>query len=206
MREGHFPRAITALETLAPQRERSYIDLGCGNGWAARWMHDAAGDPKQVVGVDVAANMIQRAVELTPQSNRIVYQRASFEDLPFADETFHGAFSMEALYYSTCLDHALLEIRRVLQTNGAFVFCTDFFQENPFCHDWPEGLGIPMELLSEAEWQERFSNAGFEVSRTFRCLDRRPAASSKDAETLQFRTTIGALGILAVKPGGSSRP
>jgi hypothetical protein len=61
-----------------------------------------------------------------------------------------------------------------------------------------------MELLSETGWSDAFENAGFQVVRSFRCLDHREDNTTANAATIDFRTRIGALGILAIKP--ESRP
>lgn len=200
MERGHFPRAEQVLSALSPAPGGSYIDLGCGNGWAARWMRELTGKDGSVIGIDVAANMIERANALTSIPGGIEFRRAAFEQLPFENNTFHGAFSMEALYYSTDLHAALQEIFRVLRPHGTLAFCTDFFEENPHCHDWPAGLEIPMELLSETGWSDAFENAGLQVVRSFRCLDHRDDNATADAATIDFRTRIGALGIMAIKP------
>jgi ubiquinone/menaquinone biosynthesis C-methylase UbiE len=165
-------------------------------------MRKLTGEDGSVVGIDVAANMIERANALTDVPSGIEFRRAAFEQLPFENNTFHGAFSMEALYYSTDLPSALREIFRVLRPSGTLAFCTDFFEENPHCHSWPGGLGIPMELLSEKGWDDAFENAGFRVARSFRCLDHREDNTTADDATIDFRTRIGALGILAIKPEG----
>ena len=57
-----------------------------------------------------------------------------------------------------------------------------------------------MELLSETGWGGAFENAGFQVVRSFRCLDHRDDNATADAATIDFRTRIGALGIMAIKP------
>ncbi len=200
MERGHFPRAEQVLQSLSPVTDGSYLDLGCGNGWASRWIHERTGAEGNVVGLDVAANMIKRAEKLSQAESGLSFRQASFESMPFGDATFDGAFSMEALYYSTDLHQALCEIRRVLRPEGVLAFCTDFFQENPYCHDWPEGLGIPMELLTEEKWCDTLRAAGFKVTRAFRCLDSRTDDPSASEATIDFRTRIGALGILAVNP------
>ena len=120
---------------------------------------------------------------------------------PFPDSSFHHAFSMEALYYSQDLPAALGEVRRVLRPGGTLTFCTDFFEENPHCHGWPEQMGIPMLLLSERGWREALEAAGLQVEASFRCLDPRPpdpAQSEQEQQaTLHFRTEVGSLTLRA---------
>ncbi len=204
METGHLPRAEQALEMIPLEPGDRALDLGCGNGWATRWLRACLGDAGEAVGVDIAPEMIAKAKALSQGREGIDFVEAAFEELPFEDGAFDHAFSMEALYYAEDLERALVEIARVLAPGGTLCFCTDFYRENPHCHGWPEMMGIPMELLSEAEWRACFEKAGFEFVESLRCLDPRPVAADLPADEREaqreFREEIGALAILVRKP------
>ena len=174
MEEGHFPRAEQALEMMPVLPGHKVLDLGCGNGWATRWLRQCTGPRGLAMGIDIAPEMIDKACCLSGAAKALDFKVAAFEALPFADASYDHAFSMEALYYAPDLSIALLEIARVLKPQGTLCFCTDFYQENPHCHDWPAAMNIPMQLLSEKGWCQRFEGAGFKVLETMRCLDSRP--------------------------------
>lgn len=204
MEEGHRPRALQALDLLPVVDGEAAIDLGCGNGWATRELRGRLGSRGRAVGVDLAPEMLRKARALSAGREGLDFVEADFEALPFLDGQFALAFSMEALYYAADLDRALAEILRVLRPGGRFAFCSDFYLENPCCHDWPERLGIPMELLAEDGWRRRFEAAGFRVVESRRCLDPRPLAddlppTEAEAER-RFREEIGALAILVERP------
>jgi len=195
MERGHFVRGVQALEAIPLRSGSPSLDLGCGNGWAARWLGARTGGPS--VGVDAAAEMVAEASR--NRGEGLSFARAAFEALPFADGGFSQVFSMEALYYADELDVALSEAHRVLRPEGTLTVCTDFFVENPHCHDWPDKMRIPMTLLAEAGWAAAFERAGLSEVRTFRCLDGRPVdpelPDAQRRSQRHFREQVGALAI-----------
>jgi ubiquinone/menaquinone biosynthesis C-methylase UbiE len=203
MEQGHRPRALQALEDMPIKLGDKLLDLGCGNGWATKWLKERAGNFGAAVGVDGSPAMVARAKELHTRYG-LSFRHSSFESLIWKDRFFHHVFSMEALYYAADLGVALEEAARVLAEGGTLTVCTDFYEENPHCHGWPELMGVPMTLLSEAEWAAALEDAGLVVERSWRCLDARPAPEDKSAEEQaeidDFRQNIGSLAVRARKP------
>jgi 2-polyprenyl-3-methyl-5-hydroxy-6-metoxy-1,4-benzoquinol methylase len=54
-------RAVQAL--LPDLKGKRVVDLGCGFGWASRWMRDQGAT--SVLGIDLSKNMIERARSTT---------------------------------------------------------------------------------------------------------------------------------------------
>lgn len=202
MESGHSPRALHALERISLKSGQRILDLGCGNGWATRWMRERLGDG-EAYGIDASALMIERAQSQSEAISGLHFSVGEFEKLSFPDQHFDHIFSFEALYYSIDLQQALSEIKRVLKTQGTLTLGTDYYQENPQCHDWQDRMQIPMTLLSTESWREQISAAGLTVVEDFRCLDPRPVDESlSEAEQLKirsFREEIGSLAIVAKK-------
>ena len=197
---GHLPRAVGLLERMRRVPGTRLLDLGCGNGWATRWIAGPDRDTgPMAVGIDASADMLAKAAAFDGPRTR--YARARFEALPFQDGSFAEVFSMEALYYATDLDAALAEIRRVLGQRGRLYLALDYYLENVYSHCWSVELGVPMTLLGEAEWQARLERAGFVVDDRCRCLDPRPApadASDRQRREIEdFRANIGSLALIA---------
>ena len=202
MEREHQPRALQALEALPLQAGQRILDLGCGNGWATRWLAEATSPGGSAMGIDLSAEMLARA-RAADTSGRTHFVRAPFDGIPSPDASFDAAFSMEAIYYARPVEAALAEIARVLRPGAHLMLCMDFFQENPHCHRWPELVGVFMDLRSEPEWAEALAGAGFSLQRSFRCLDERPAEADMPPEARaarnHFRTEIGSLALLAVR-------
>jgi ubiquinone/menaquinone biosynthesis C-methylase UbiE len=87
--------------------------------------------------------MIQLAREQSSSYANVEFEVASAERLPFADEEFTHAFSMESLYYYRDLPKALKEINRVMKAGGLFCAVVDMYWESPATHQWVASLKFP---------------------------------------------------------------
>lgn len=99
-----------AVRAMMPDlTDRKIADLGCGFGWAARWMreHGAA----SVVGFDLSRNMISRARADTHDS-AIEYHIADLDTLELPASTFDIIFSALTFHYV----EDFRRLSRVLQT------------------------------------------------------------------------------------------
>ena len=81
--------------------------------------------------------------------------------MPFEDDEFTHAFSMESLYYYADVPAALREIHRVLDHRGLFVTVVDLYKENAASHQWIDMLNVPVHLLSISDYRSLFQQAGF---------------------------------------------
>ncbi len=188
MAERHLLTARPVLDELDPSPGMRLVDLGTGNGWAARY---AAQQGAHAVGVDAARAMLAKARRHPP---RVPLVQADLTALPFTRASFDAAFSMEALYYADPVDQALLEARRVLAPGARLDALVDYYAENEASHGWPEKTGVSMTLLSEAGWAEAFEAAGFEDVETARVRSDADVAADWKAEH-------GSLHVTGIAPG-----
>lgn len=195
MERGHRPVGEQAIARMNVSPEANVLDIGCGSGWAARLLAQAA---NHVIGIDVSDEMIRVAREQSNHLTNVEYQVASAEKLPFPDNTFTHAFSMESLYYYADIRQALHEIARVLQPGGSFVTVIDLYQENLPSHQWIEALQVPVQLLSTAAYRSLFEAAGLINIRDERVFD--PTPVPDDYVTGSFKTRAD---FLAYRKNGS---
>lgn len=118
-----FPKdmeRITAM--MAPARHDRVLDLACGPGNFTRSIA-RQGPDTIVVGFDLAAEMLSRAVGLSraPEYDNVRYLRGSALDLPFDAGAFDAVVCCAALQLFTDRDRALSEIARVLKPGGEFI-------------------------------------------------------------------------------------
>jgi ubiquinone/menaquinone biosynthesis C-methylase UbiE len=118
--------------------------------------------------------------------SNIEYRVASAQKLPFANDEFSHAFSMESLYYYEDMLSALKEIARVLEPGGSFVSVVDLYQENRPSHQWIQDLQVPVQLLSTQQYRSLFEQAGFVNIHDQRLYDPRPVPD--DYTTGSFKT------------------
>jgi len=160
MEKGHRPVGEQAIQQMGLARDSRVLDVGCGSGWATRLIADIAVDGL-VVGIDIADEMVHLARESSPSYTNIDFEVASAESLPFENNEFTHAFSMESLYYYENVVSALKEIYRVLRNGGRFVTVIDLYLENKPSHQWIPTLKVPVHLLGVSDYHSYLRDAGF---------------------------------------------
>src|SRR5207247_10670201 len=114
MERGHRPVGEQAIAKMRVNPEARVLDVGCGSGWATRLLADYASNGL-VTGIDISDEMVELARESSRLHRNVYYEVASAEKLPFANNEFTHAFSMQSLYYYRNLLQALTEIHGVLK-------------------------------------------------------------------------------------------
>jgi SAM-dependent methyltransferase len=135
-----WPTLRSMLPDLAGKR---VVDLGCGFGWFVRWARAAGA--AEVLGLDVSANMLARAREMTSDA-AIGYRRADLETLELPAAAFDLAYSSLTLHYVVNLGGLLAMLHRSLVQGARFVFSAehplytepgpDYLEEGPRTTDW----------------------------------------------------------------------
>src|SRR5947209_18831661 len=87
------------------------LDLGCGTGWASRRMARIV-TAGEVVGLDVADEMLNRAATASAGVSNVRYVWGSAEKIPAEDHFFTKVLSVESFYYYANQGKALDELRR----------------------------------------------------------------------------------------------
>jgi len=173
MEKGHRPVGEQAIELMHLPTDARVLDVGCGSGWATRLMAQYATGGK-VVGIDIADEMVEVAARQSNGFPNVEFKVATAEALPFRDEEFTHAFSMESLYYYSNMVAALREIHRVLADGGVFVTVIDLYLENSPSHQWIPTLKVPVHLLGIPDYRTLFEEAGFVNVKDARVRDPKP--------------------------------
>ena len=168
MARGHGDVTRQALDDVDFAEHHRALDVGCGVGWAVHLMRERGCG--RAVGIDISAGMLRRH----ETRERTDFCVATARALPFGDATFDRILSVESLYYYLDVDEALGEIRRVTAPNGRFVCVVDLYADNPGSRGWADELDVPVHVISEVDYAERFRQAGFGDVHTKRLIDRRP--------------------------------
>ena len=161
METGHADAVEEMLEFSLKERSEigeqfSFLDLGCGNGWATRNVYR---EPlcNRAVGVDGANKMIINA------RSRGLGEHYVHADLATYDpkEKFDLIHSMEFVYYLADPEELINRVvNSWLNEGGRLIFGLDFYFENTESHTWPKKLNIPMFMLKETEWINLFKATG----------------------------------------------
>lgn len=186
MEQGHGPVGKQAIARMAVGSDSRVLDVGCGSGWATRLLARYAVNG-QVTGIDISDEMVQLARESSRSFANVNFEVASAEALPFDDNEFTHAFSMESLYYYRDISKALEQIHRVLKPGGSFFAVVDLYRESKATHQWIDTLKVPVQLLGTEDYRSLFSGAGFENIRDERILDPRPVPDDYTSGSFKSR-------------------
>jgi len=187
MEKEHGKNVVKFLKTVSFEKEFSFLDVGCGNGWVVKMI---AKHPncKKAIGIDKSKNMIKIAKKNSNSKEQFFVQ--DIESWHYRGK-FDYIFSMESLYYVKSLENALKEIFKLLRPGGEFFCGTDFYSDNKATARWSDTLQIPMHLHSKKEWKGLFKKTGFET-KTKQIRD--PKSSKK------WKREFGTLFIIGRKP------
>jgi ubiquinone/menaquinone biosynthesis C-methylase UbiE len=120
------PMREIAVQMLAPAPGERLLEIGFGTGHVLAKLARAAGPTGQVVGLDLAENMLAHARELLERehlADRVTLDLGDAEDLPYAVDSFDGifmCFTLE-LFDTPDIPRVLAQCRRVLRPGGRIV-------------------------------------------------------------------------------------
>jgi ubiquinone/menaquinone biosynthesis C-methylase UbiE len=147
MRSAGNQESLTGALEAIPETPARVLDIGTGTGTAARAI--ATRWPEaDVVGVDVAEQMIAEALRLTPPelAGRLRFESADASALPF------GAASFDLVMLSNMIPF-FDEIERVLAPGGHVAFVWSVGADTPI-YVPPERLRGELERRGFGEFQE----------------------------------------------------
>ena len=169
MEKGHARSVKDMLNFALQERTNigknfSFLDLGCGNGWAARKVAENT-LCTDAVGLDGAEQMIINAKKIAGQ---VEYIHADINSY-IPNRKFDLIHSMEVLYY---LEDPAKKVKSFtsdwLEDQGRLIIGIDHYYENLDSHSWEEKVGTPMLMLKEAEWLDIFFASGLNDVKSWR--------------------------------------
>jgi arsenite methyltransferase len=206
MEDHHSDITEQTLALMQIQPGDRILDLGCGTGWASRRMARAA-VAGEVVGLDVADEMLRRAEQASTAFKNIRYVWGSAEKIPAADSSFSKVLSVESFYYYADQGGALDELRRVMAPGARLFILINLYKDNHYSLRWVAELKVPVQALSEAEYIALLQQHGFDDVQARRVPDHSPTPETysgkwfKSAEELRDFKRIGALLLIGTKTG-----
>ena len=173
METWHAPVTKQLIDRMDLQSDDRILEIGCGDGWAARLLSVRAPEGA-VVGIDLADELIASARSRSIDCHNVLFVPGSAEEIPWAEDYFTRVLSIESAYYWHSPESAVREIFRVAAWGGIVFILMCFYAENPYSHHWKEYVPAEIHLRSADEWKELFTLAGFENVETDRIPDNTP--------------------------------
>jgi ubiquinone/menaquinone biosynthesis C-methylase UbiE len=145
--------AALALAASIVHQPESVLDVGCGTGRllrrAYRYWPEA-----QLIGVDPAQGMIEKAKLLTPNAT---FFTAMAESLPLQDNSVDLAISTTSFHHWQDQSAGIREVARVLRPGGYFILVDASFP------DWLVGAFRLKRFHSKTQFRTLFVQAGLHV-------------------------------------------
>jgi ubiquinone/menaquinone biosynthesis C-methylase UbiE len=136
------PYARHAAARVAALRPGRILETAAGTGIVTRAVHDAL-PAAEIVATDINPKVVEFAAQHL-RSDRITFQQADAQGLPFEDETFDLVICLFGVMFFPDKVRANAEARRVLRTGGRYVLATfDRLETNPI----PEAAGKAVASL-----------------------------------------------------------
>lgn len=115
------------LRALEPQSGERVLDVGSGPGLLTAAIAEATGASGLVCGIDVSEPLLAVARTVCAHLSSVEFRQADATQLPFPDQAFDAAVSIQVLEFVRDVDVALSEIHRVLRPGGrALIVDTDW--------------------------------------------------------------------------------
>lgn len=203
MEEHHSDITDQTIPLMDLKLEDRVLDLGCGTGWASRRMARIV-TAGEVIGIDVADEMLRRAEQASSGMKNVRYVWGSAEKIPADDNAFTKVLSVESFYYYADQGRALDELHRVMAPQGKLFILINLYRDNPYSLRWVNELKVPVHARSEAEYSRLLEQHGF-AAESRRIPDRTPTPEQysgkwfRNADELRDFKRIGALLLIGEK-------
>jgi ubiquinone/menaquinone biosynthesis C-methylase UbiE len=204
MEQDHLPITLPVLDKMRLAPTDNVLDVGCGSGWLSRRLGKLVPEGR-VVGMDISDEMIRIARRNSTDHENLLFITGKVGEIPWESNFFTHAISVESAYYWPDPAAGLKEIHRILRPGGKAWILINYYQDNPYCHQWGALLAIPTHLLSSEEWSNLLRQGGFAKVEHQRVVDPSPSPETytgrwfRDAAQLRAFKFEGALLIHASK-------
>jgi ubiquinone/menaquinone biosynthesis C-methylase UbiE len=121
-------RALISTVKISPPA--TFLDLGCGTGWAVRYVADLLRGEGKFIGIDLSNGMIQKAKSHSTGRKEVEFCQGSAESLPFGEDYFTTVICSNSFHHYLQPVEALREVRRALKPGGR-VHILDITADDP---------------------------------------------------------------------------
>jgi ubiquinone/menaquinone biosynthesis C-methylase UbiE len=115
----HLRRGQAGVISLLTLREgTTFLDMGCGTGWAVGEVAGLVSDNGTFYGIDLSAKMIARARENFKGRHNLYFIQSNAESIPIDDDFFDTIICTNSFHHYPNPGKALREMHRLLRKGG----------------------------------------------------------------------------------------
>jgi ubiquinone/menaquinone biosynthesis C-methylase UbiE len=150
---------------------QSFLDIGCGTGWAVCYASGLMNGNGKFYGIDLSSKMVGKALENSGGHKNTYFYNARVEELPFESNFIDVAICTNSFHHYLDPSKALDEIYRVLKPGGRIYIMdatadgllTKFIEKHAMARQ-PDHV----KIYSTREYRELFSKSRIKYVTTTR--------------------------------------
>ena len=109
-----------AVDILDLKHNMTFLDLGCGTGWAVMYAFEKTNGQGTFIGVDISEKMIDIAKEKFKDLQAVKFIQSSAENINFSLNSVDKIICTNSFHHYTYPTEVLASIKKILKTNGIF--------------------------------------------------------------------------------------
>jgi len=130
------------------------LDVGCGTGWATRYVASLAAGQGRFCGIDISPGMIERAEAQSTEGTE--FRLGNSEQLPYTDGSFDRIICTNSFHHYRDPLKATQEFSRVLKIGG-MLYLTDLTSDTLF-----------LELIDRRQRKREAAHVRFHNTKEFK--------------------------------------
>ena len=112
----------TVVDVIDFANVKTFLDIGCGTGWAVRFAFQKARGEGEFYGLDLSEKMIAKARSSEPPNNCVHFDQGDTSVLPYVDNYFDAVICTNAFHHFPHPGNVLAEVYRVLKKKAPYIF------------------------------------------------------------------------------------
>ena len=109
-----------SVDILAIKSNMTFLDLGCGTGWAVNYAFEKTNGQGTYIGVDISDNMIDIANKKFKDIECIKFIQSSAENINVSPNSVDRIICTNSFHHYNDPTEVLANIKKILKTNGLF--------------------------------------------------------------------------------------
>ena len=109
-----------SVDILAIKSNMTFLDLGCGTGWAVNYAFEKTNGQGTYIGIDISDNMIDIANEKFKDIESIKFIQSSAENINVSPNSVDRIICTNSFHHYNDPTEVLANIKKILKTNGLF--------------------------------------------------------------------------------------